>query len=195
MRGEEWWPGGRCLVVWQSDSCQSWWGLMVSQSLTVPVWQWHQPDMFSSHNTTNTTSQYQSDCQPINTKLYNHQHQHHQHHHHQHQQHQHQLHYTPSWSKKERRRTENLNSAYNNLRDCLPNVPSDTKLTKIKTLKLATSYIDYLISVLESKDCQQEEFRPRLFVTAGRKYKKKPRAGNQEKILASCYDGTVKIFA
>merc|ERR1712007_272458 len=103
--------------------------------------------MFSSHNTTNTTSQYQSDCQHINTNLYNHQHQQHHHYQHQHQhQHQHQLHYTPSWSKKERRRTENLNSAYNNLRDCLPNVPSDTKLTKIKTLKLATSYIDYLIS-------------------------------------------------
>ena len=102
---------------------------------------------------------------------------------------------SPGWSKKERRRTENLNSAYNNLRDCLPNVPSDTKLTKIKTLKLATSYIDYLLSILESKDCQLEEFRPRLFVTAGRKYKKKPRAGNQKEILSSCYDGTVKIFA
>ena len=102
---------------------------------------------------------------------------------------------SPGWSKKERRRTENLNSAYNNLRDCLPNVPSDTKLTKIKTLKLATSYIDYLINILKSKDFQQEEFRPRLFVTGGRKYKKKPRAGNKEEIIASCYDGTVKISA
>ena len=143
--------------------------------------------MFSSHNTT-TTSQYHSDCQPGNTNLYNHQHQHHQH----------QLHHvetpyvTPGWRRKERRRTENLNSAYNTLRGCLPNVPSDTKLTKIKTLKLATSYIDYLISVLQSQDCQQEEFRPRLFV---RKYKKKPRAGNHGEIQASCYDGTVNISA
>ena len=144
---------------------------------------------FSPH--TNSTSQYQSDPQPINNNQYSHQ---------QHQ-HQHQVHYTeapyvsPGWRKKERRRTENLNSAYNNLRGCLPNVPSDTKLTKIKTLKLATSYIDYLINILESKDFQQEEFRPRLFVTGGRKYKKKPRAGNKEEIIASCYDGTVKISA
>ena len=147
--------------------------------------------MFSSHNT-NTTSQYQTDCQPSNTNLYNLQH--HQHHHH------HQLHYaelphvTPGLSKKERRRTENLNSAYNNLRDCLPNVPSDTKLTKIKTLKLATSYIDYLISILDSQDSHLREFRPSLFVTAARKYRKKTRAGNQEDLLPSC-DGTEKISA
>ena len=167
--------------------------------LTVPRWQWRHPDMFSFSSHTNT-SQYQSDWQPGNNNQYNQQHQ--QPHQHQHQ-HQHQqklryteaLHMSPGWSKKERRRTENLNSAYNNLRDCLPNVPSDTKLTKIKTLKLATSYIDYLINILQSKDCSHEEFRPRLFVTTGRKCKKKPRAGNNAEILASCYDGTVKISA
>ena len=37
-------------------------------------------------------------------------------------------------------------------RDCIPNVPCDTKLSKIKTLRLATSYIDYLINVLKSDD-------------------------------------------
>lgn len=50
--------------------------------------------------------------------------------------------------KKERRRTENINIAFAELRDCIPNVPSDTKLSKIKTLRLATSYIAYLMSVL-----------------------------------------------
>lgn len=52
--------------------------------------------------------------------------------------------------KKERRRTENINIAFAELRDCIPNVPSDTKLSKIKTLRLATSYIAYLMNVLSN---------------------------------------------
>jgi len=55
-------------------------------------------------------------------------------------------------NKKERRRTQSINAAYTALRDCIPNVPCDTKLSKIKTLRLATSYIDYLINVLKSDD-------------------------------------------
>ena len=35
-------------------------------------------------------------------------------------------------NKKERRRTQSINTAFTNLRDCIPNVPSDTKLSKIK---------------------------------------------------------------
>uniref|UniRef100_A0A8C5M1A5 Heart- and neural crest derivatives-expressed protein 1 n=1 Tax=Leptobrachium leishanense TaxID=445787 RepID=A0A8C5M1A5_9ANUR len=50
--------------------------------------------------------------------------------------------------KKERRRTESINSAFAELRECIPNVPADTKLSKIKTLRLATSYIGYLMDVL-----------------------------------------------
>ena len=55
-------------------------------------------------------------------------------------------------NKKERRRTQSINAAFSSLRDCIPNVPCDTKLSKIKTLRLATSYIDYLINVLQSDD-------------------------------------------
>ncbi|KPM09214.1 basic helix-loop-helix transcription factor-like protein 1 [Sarcoptes scabiei] len=55
-----------------------------------------------------------------------------------------------SANKKERRRTQSINSAFANLRDCIPNVPIDTKLSKIKTLRLATSYISYLMRLLES---------------------------------------------
>ncbi|XP_038596310.1 heart- and neural crest derivatives-expressed protein 1 [Tachyglossus aculeatus] len=55
--------------------------------------------------------------------------------------------------KKERRRTESINSAFAELRECIPNVPADTKLSKIKTLRLATSYIAYLMDVL-AKDAQ-----------------------------------------
>ena len=42
-------------------------------------------------------------------------------------------------NKKERRRTMSINNAFAQLRDCIPNVPADTKLSKIKTLRLATS--------------------------------------------------------
>ncbi|KAG8438910.1 hypothetical protein GDO86_005194 [Hymenochirus boettgeri] len=55
--------------------------------------------------------------------------------------------------KKERRRTESINSAFAELRECIPNVPADTKLSKIKTLRLATSYIGYLMDVL-AKDSE-----------------------------------------
>ncbi|KAJ9601019.1 hypothetical protein L9F63_000857 [Diploptera punctata] len=55
-------------------------------------------------------------------------------------------------NKKERKRTQSINNAFADLRDCIPNVPADTKLSKIKTLRLATSYIGYLMGVLESDD-------------------------------------------
>ncbi|XP_065166500.1 heart- and neural crest derivatives-expressed protein 2 isoform X2 [Atheta coriaria] len=63
-------------------------------------------------------------------------------------------HRTPQYpaNKKERRRTMSINNAYSDLRDCIPNVPADTKLSKIKTLRLATSYISYLTGVLETDD-------------------------------------------
>ncbi|KAL8616791.1 hypothetical protein ACOMHN_017828 [Nucella lapillus] len=51
-------------------------------------------------------------------------------------------------NKKERRRTLSINNAFAQLRGCIPNVPSDTKLSKIKTLRLATSYISYLMELL-----------------------------------------------
>lgn len=51
-------------------------------------------------------------------------------------------------NKKERRRTHSINTAFAALRGCIPNVPADTKLSKIKTLRLATSYIGHLMDVL-----------------------------------------------
>ncbi|KAG8035408.1 hypothetical protein G9C98_006854 [Cotesia typhae] len=54
-------------------------------------------------------------------------------------------------NKKERRRTQSINNAFADLRDCIPNVPADTKLSKIKTLRLAASYIGYLMAVLERR--------------------------------------------
>ena len=55
-------------------------------------------------------------------------------------------------NRKERRRTLSINSAFANLRGCIPNVPSDTKLSKIKTLRLATSYIAYLMDMLNKEE-------------------------------------------
>lgn len=55
-------------------------------------------------------------------------------------------------NRKERRRTLSINNAFQELRECIPNVPSDTKLSKIKTLRLATSYIAYLMDLLAQED-------------------------------------------
>ena len=57
-----------------------------------------------------------------------------------------------SANRKERRRTYSINSAFSALRGSIPNVPTDTKLSKIKTLRLATSYIAYLMDVLNKDD-------------------------------------------
>lgn len=65
-------------------------------------------------------------------------------------------------NKKERRRTQSINNAFSDLRDCIPNVPSDTKLSKIKTLRLATSYISYLMNVLDSDDPETDGFKADL---------------------------------
>lgn len=65
-------------------------------------------------------------------------------------------------NKKERRRTMSINNAFSELRDCIPNVPADTKLSKIKTLRLATSYISYLMAVLEAGPETEIPFRAEL---------------------------------
>ena len=57
-----------------------------------------------------------------------------------------------SANKKERRRTQSINNAFADLRNRIPQIPQDTKLSKIKTLKLATDYIEYLMKVLQEND-------------------------------------------
>ncbi|XP_059050344.1 neurogenin-1 isoform X2 [Achroia grisella] len=72
-------------------------------------------------------------------------------------------------NKKERRRTQSINTAFSDLRDCIPNVPPDTKLSKIKTLRLATSYISYLLKVLETDGEPAGGFRAELHHTPPRR--------------------------
>ncbi|UJR08891.1 hypothetical protein I4U23_013146 [Adineta vaga] len=57
-----------------------------------------------------------------------------------------------SANKKERRRTLSINTAFSDLRTAIPNVQPDTKLSKIKTLKLATKYIEFLMDILSKDD-------------------------------------------
>ena len=45
---------------------------------------------------------------------------------------------------RERDRTQSVNSAFSSLRDLIPTEPLDRKLSKIETLRLATSYIQHL---------------------------------------------------
>ncbi|KAH8410655.1 hypothetical protein KR009_011093 [Drosophila setifemur] len=65
-------------------------------------------------------------------------------------------------NKKERRRTQSINNAFSYLRERIPNVPTDTKLSKIKTLKLAILYINYLVNVLDGDQDPKGGFRAEL---------------------------------
>ena len=55
-------------------------------------------------------------------------------------------------NKKERRRTQSINNAFEDLRKRIPEIPFDTKLSKIKTLKLAIGYIEHLMKLLQEND-------------------------------------------
>lgn len=55
-------------------------------------------------------------------------------------------------NKKERRRTQSINHAFDELRKHIPDVPRDTKLSKIKTLRLAISYINHLMATLNGDE-------------------------------------------
>ncbi|XP_055386300.1 heart- and neural crest derivatives-expressed protein 2-like [Condylostylus longicornis] len=68
-------------------------------------------------------------------------------------------------NKKERRRTQSINTAFSSLRNKIPNVPVDTKLSKIKTLRLATSYILYLTRVLEGNQDPSNGFQAELITS------------------------------
>uniref|UniRef100_A0A3Q3A127 Heart- and neural crest derivatives-expressed protein 1 n=1 Tax=Kryptolebias marmoratus TaxID=37003 RepID=A0A3Q3A127_KRYMA len=84
-----------------------------------------------------------------------------------------------SGPKKERRRTESINTAFAELRECIPNVPADTKLSKIKTLRLATSYIAYLMDVLAKDSGETEGFKAEIKKFESRDLKRKRELLNQ----------------
>ncbi|XP_072239996.1 heart- and neural crest derivatives-expressed protein 2 [Leuresthes tenuis] len=93
----------------------------------------------------------------------------------------------PTANRKERRRTQSINSAFAELRECIPNVPADTKLSKIKTLRLATSYISYLMDLLD-KDGQHgdaQAFKAELKKTEAREERRKRDAEEIPKATSS----------
>jgi len=57
--------------------------------------------------------------------------------------------YRSAHASRERVRVEAFNSAFNDLRQLLPTLPPDKKLSKIEILRLAICYIGYLNHVLD----------------------------------------------
>ena len=53
-------------------------------------------------------------------------------------------------NERERGRTQSVNGAFAHLRGLIPTEPVDRKLSKIETLRLATSYIEHLINQLKT---------------------------------------------
>ena len=51
-------------------------------------------------------------------------------------------------NERERGRTQSVNGAFQHLRGLIPTEPVDRKLSKIETLRLATSYIEHLATQL-----------------------------------------------
>lgn len=58
--------------------------------------------------------------------------------------------YRSAHASRERIRVEAFNSAFANLRQLLPTLPPDKKLSKIEILRLAICYIGYLNHVLDA---------------------------------------------
>jgi len=80
-------------------------------------------------------------------------------------------------NRQQRTRTQTMNSAFEDLRQHIPNVPVDTKLSKIKTLRLAISYIRYLMDVLEEtkdgKPCTKTNFAVEMALQSDMKEKRR----------------------
>ncbi|XP_008548298.1 heart- and neural crest derivatives-expressed protein 2 [Microplitis demolitor] len=95
-------------------------------------------------------------------------------------------------NKKERRRTQSINNAFADLRDCIPNVPADTKLSKIKTLRLAASYIGYLMAVLESdKEDEPQTFRAEI-LSSNKRNKSQHHSNDAYQNVSNFYEETSK---
>jgi hypothetical protein len=56
-------------------------------------------------------------------------------------------------NERERGRTQSVNGAFLHLRGLIPTEPVDRKLSKIETLRLATSYIEHLATQLAAGKC------------------------------------------
>ncbi|KAI2536588.1 HAND2 isoform 1, partial [Pan troglodytes] len=75
-----------------------------------------------------------------------------------------------------------------------PNVPADTKLSKIKTLRLATSYIAYLMDLLAKDDQngEAEAFKAEIKKTDVKEEKRKKELNEILKSTVSSNDKKTK---
>ena len=62
-------------------------------------------------------------------------------------------------NERERGRTQSVNGAFAHLRQLIPTEPVDRKLSKIETLRLATSYIAHLATMLEHRGTDDVNYR------------------------------------
>ncbi|XP_059480883.1 heart- and neural crest derivatives-expressed protein 2-like [Neocloeon triangulifer] len=94
-------------------------------------------------------------------------------------------------NKKERRRTQSINTAFSSLREHIPGIPGDTKLSKIKTLKHAIAYINHLMEMLNgdkiSIDTARSAFRADLHV-AGRRQARQHLGQHQQSAACDEYN-------
>nr|XP_039253488.1 uncharacterized protein LOC120330672 [Styela clava] len=68
-------------------------------------------------------------------------------------------------NRRKRERNSNINKAFEVLRSRIPNLPDDTKLSKIKILRLASRYIGHLNKLLSSEgDVQLPAFQDDIFI-------------------------------
>ncbi|CAG5095202.1 Oidioi.mRNA.OKI2018_I69.XSR.g14077.t1.cds [Oikopleura dioica] len=65
--------------------------------------------------------------------------------------------HTKTSKRSREKRTASINSAYNRLRSHIPNIPAETKLSKIKTLRYAASSIKYLTDMLQNEATEPVE--------------------------------------
>ena len=59
---------------------------------------------------------------------------------------------------REKKRLNNINSAFERLKEVIPTFPFEKRLTKMETLRLAISYINMLEDILES------DMSPKIFI-------------------------------
>ena len=69
-------------------------------------------------------------------------------------------------SHKKRRRTNDINQAFEDLKVRIPNLPKNTKLPKIKILKLAIDYINHLTAILNANEVSLQQSVVVLLVIA-----------------------------
>ena len=65
---------------------------------------------------------------------------------------------------RERDRTQSVNSAFSSLRELIPTEPLDRKLSKIETLRLATSYIQHLAVQLHAGQQIKYFYNQKIFL-------------------------------